>query len=364
MKYDHKLLFTPGPLTTSIQVKQSMMKDIGTRDTEFNDLVQSIRYNLLSIGNANPDTHSVLLLQGSGTYGVESVLTSVVHPKDKVLILENGAYGNRMAEICIKANIPFEIAHFSMVASLPVNELEDLIAKDDITHVAFIHCETTAGVMNDLISIMNLIKKHKKIAIVDAMSSFGGVPIDITELDIDYLITSSNKCLHGVPGVAIIFAKKSHLETCKNICHSLSLDLYEQYKYMDQNQGGFRFTSPTHVLLALDTALKELLKNGGITARHNHYRLLQEKIQASMKELGFETLVAKNQQSVIITTYLLPMHFDFDDFYLYMRKHGFLLYSGKLPDYQAFRIGNIGDLTKQNIEDMLACVRAYRKGEQ
>lgn len=361
MLYDQKLLFTPGPLTTSASVKQAMMKDIGTRDTAFNDLVQSIRGKLLTLGQTDTHTHSVVLLQGSGTYGVESVLSSTIAPTDKVLILENGAYGKRMAEICEKAHIPFEKKSFSMIRSLPLDEIEEDIRKHDITHVAFVHCETTAGVMNDLEGIMSIINKHKKISIVDAMSSFGGVPIPIKALDIDYLITSSNKCLHGVPGIAIIFAKKETIDSCKDICRSLSLDLYEQYRYMEEQNGAFRFTSPTQVLAALETAIDELIHTGGIEKRHQAYADLQKSIQKEMEALGFQTLVALKEQSAIITTYVIPDHFDFHDFYEYMKAHGFLLYSGKLPSYDAFRIGNIGEITQEDVNAMLACAASYVK---
>lgn len=361
MKSDQKILLTPGPLTTSMAVKESMLLDLGTRDTDYSILVQSIRKDLLELAHANMDTYSVVLLPGSGTYGVESVLTSTISSKSKVLILENGAYGKRMVEICKQASIPYQVESFSMIAALPAGAIEDLIANEEITHVAFIHCETTAGVLNDLASIMKIIHKYNKISIVDAMSSFASVDINLQELDIDYLITSSNKCLHGVPGIAIVYAKRNTLDSCKGICKSVSLDLYAQYKFMEENNGGFRFTSPTHVMLALQTAIQELKEYGGILARHQHYKKLQSMIQATMHELGFETLVDNEEQSPVITTYLIPNNFDFNDFYNYMKDHGFLLYSGKLPSYDAFRIGNIGEVTQNNIEIMLTLVKTYQK---
>lgn len=361
MKNAHKILLTPGPLTTSTTVKESMLIDIGTRDSDFNELVQSIRSDLLSLAHAKKETYTVVLLPGSGTYGVESVLTSVISKKDKVLILENGAYGKRMADICQQASIPYQVESFSMIQALPIDKIEQLIAQADITHVAFIHCETTAGVLNNLSELMKLVHKYQKKSIVDAMSSFASVEINMDELAVDYLITSSNKCLHGVPGIAIVYAKKDTLATCKGICKSLSLDLYAQYQFMEQNDGGFRFTSPTHVLWALQTAIKELKDSGGIPARNLHYQQLQTMIQDTMHSLGFKTLVNKLEQSFVITTFLIPNNFDFNDFYHYMKEHDFLLYSGKLPSYDAFRIGNIGEVTKKNIEDMLELVITYKK---
>lgn len=361
MYSDQKILLTPGPLTTSMFVKQAMLTDLGTRDQDYQELIQQIRLQLLNLAQADKERFCTVLLQGSGTYGIESVLTSVIRPLQKVLILENGAYGKRMQTICEKAGIPYEIKSYSMIASLPLAEIEKEVQRSDITHVAFIHCETTAGVMNDLPAIMRIIHKYHKISIVDAMSSFGSMPISLDDTDIDYLITSSNKCLHGVPGIAVIFAKKSSLETCSGISHSLSLDLYDQYKVMEEQSGSFRFTSPTHVLLALNAAIQELQQSGGIPARHAHYVQLQEMIQNKMQELGFQTLVRKEEQSPIITTYLIPPGFDFSDFYAYMKRCGFLLYSGKLPNYNAFRIGNIGHITSTDIQTMLSYAEMYCK---
>lgn len=356
-----RILLTPGPLTTSTAVKQAMQIDIGTRDQEFQDIVQDIRKNLLSLAHADDEKYSCILLQGSGTYGVESVLTSVIRPKDKVLILSNGAYGDRMEQICNIGNIPCEKISFSMIHALPINEIESYIAQEDITHVAYIHCETTAGVLNDMEAIQKLIKKHNKISIVDAMSSFGSMEIDVDSLDVDFMITSANKCLHGVPGICIIFAKKDILNSCKGICKSMSLDLYAQYQYMEQFHGSFRYTSPTHVLLALQQALYELNETGGIKERYKRYLTIQKKIRDAMYAQGFETLVDSKEQSPIITTYLYPEDFDFPAFYAYFKQNGFLLYNGKLPDINAFRIGNIGHIEDKDIQEFIKLLSTYKE---
>ncbi len=344
------ILLTPGPLTTSNVVKQSMQKDLGTRDKDYENLVEETRQLLLEIANADPLKYSVIFMQGSGTFGVESVLTSTIQPNEKVLILSNGAYGDRMGNICKQASVNYKLVQYSMVEKLNSQVIEKEISKSDITHVAYVHCETTAGVLNDIEEIQNLIHKYKKISIVDAMSSFASIPISINKLGVDYLITSSNKCLHGVPGLAIVFANKKHLSTCKNICHSLSLDLYSQYEYMEQHPGSFRFTSPTHVMLALNTAIKELISQGGIKARYFHYLEIQKLIHEVMSSHKFDTLVCKADQCPVITTFLYKQNFNFQDFYNYFKKNGFILYNGKLTDYDAFRIGNIGDITKNDIQ--------------
>ena len=213
--------------------------------------------------------------------------------------------------------------------------------------------------MNDLYRIQECIRSYHKISIVDAMSSFGSVPIAIADAGIDYLITSANKCLHGVPGVAIIFARKAHLDTCQHCAVSLSLDLYEQYRSMEETQGAFRFTSPTHVMLALQEALTTLITNGGIPARRKRYMHVQKELHDSMTKYGFHTLVEPDVQSCVITTYLCPKGFDFTHFYNFFKAHGFLLYAGKLPGIDAFRIGNIGEISDADILHFKKVLRMY-----
>lgn len=347
MEHFSKILLTPGPLTTSDKVKESMMVDYGTRDISYELIVAMVKDKILKIAHAT-NNYECILLQGSGTYGVESVLNSTIGKEEKVLILSNGAYGQRMANIMQKANKPYEIVEFSNIKSLYIAEIEKIIANSNSTHVAFIHSETTAGVLNDIVKISKIIKKYDKQIIVDAMSSFGGIDINVQQLDIDYLITSSNKCLHGVPGLSIIIAKKQSLDECKDKATSLSLDLYEQYLGMKNNT--FRFTSPTHVLSALNSAIDELIEIGGVNKRYETYLKYNKDIKEFMLLKGFKTLVDDNDQSMIITTYLMSDTFNFNNYYDYMKENGFLLYSGKLSNYNAFRIGNIGNISEEDID--------------
>ena len=359
MNTAQKVLLTPGPLTTSKSVKEAMLIDMGTRDSEYQNLVQEVRQTLLQLATANEAVYTCVLLQGSGTYGVESVLTSVVKQNEKVLILSNGAYGERMEQICKAAKVPYDNASYSMLYQYPLSEIEAQIARKDITHVAYVHSETTAGVLNDIKSIQELIHRYQKISIVDAMSSFASLPMSLDELDVDYLITSANKCLHGVPGLALIYAKRSHLDQCEGICPSLSLDLYAQYQTMEKGNGSFRFTSPTHVLRALKQAIGELTESGGIAARYERYLMIQKRIREAMLKHGFETLVPYSDQSPVITTYLCKEGFVFSDFYDYFKDNDYLLYSGKLPQYDAFRIGNIGEISDADVDRFITLLEAY-----
>lgn len=359
MEREQKILLTPGPLCTTAHVKEAMLVDLGTRDQEYTNLCDDVATKLLQIAQVSKEEFALVFLQGSGTYGVESVLTSTIGTDDKLLIIANGAYGQRMAQIAQKAHIKYELHEYSMLEALDMDTIEPLLQRDDVTHVSFIHHETTAGVLNDAQTIAKLAKLHHKVVIVDAMSSFGGIPICLDH--IDYLVTSSNKCLHGVPGIAIIFARIAHLQTCANYACSLSLDLYEQYEAFRKGNG-FRFTSPTHVMLALQMAIDEFLAAGGVMKRNERYRFLQSEITACMTSLGFPTLLKEEDQAPIITTFLIPDGFDFQAFYDAMKLQGILLYSGKLPSVQAFRIGNIGAITDQDLAKFKHAVVAYCKG--
>lgn len=354
--YKQKILLTPGPLCTSTTVKDAMHIDMGTRDQEYGSVIEHLQEDLLALANVSKDTFAVVFLQGSGTYGVESVLTSAIGSQYSVLILANGAYGERMKQIADHAGINYEYHSFDMLQQLPILEVEEIVRNSTCTHVAFIHNETTAGVLNDLEAISLIAKRYGKDVIVDAMSSFGGIPIDFT--NIDYLITSSNKCLHGVPGSAIIFARHENLLACKGNCKSLSLDLYSQYIAFSSGSG-YRFTSPTHVMLALAQAIEELKQSGGINHRYLRYCQLHQRIKDIMHIEGFQTLVPDTMQAPIITTFAIPKNFDFQAFYDYMKAQGILLYSGKLPGIEAFRIGNIGDLKDSDIDKLETYVQTY-----
>lgn len=352
------ILFTPGPLNTTAEVKQAMQIDLGTRDQEYMKLVKAIQASLLDLADADPAVYACTLLQGSGTYGVESILTTCIRKQDHLLILANGAYGQRMGLIAQKAGLPHTLITFDMLHPIPLDQAEDYIKGKEVTHVAFIHDETTAGILNPMKELYQLAARYHKQVIVDAMSSFGGIPISLRDTPIDYLITSSNKCLHGVPGVAILFSRISSLAKCAGNCPSLSLDLYEQYHVMNDS-GSFRFTSPTHVLLALAKALEELRESGGVSMRYQRYCTLQKRISGFMKELGFQTLIEPVDQAPIITTFLIPDTLSFPSLYAYLKERGILLYAGKLPGIEAFRIGNIGALSDADITYFMTCMKQY-----
>lgn len=354
-------LLTPGPLTTTDTVKQEMLVDRCTWDDDYKAVTQKIRRQLLELAHVSEDDYTAVLMQGSGTFGVESVLTSVVGDQDKVLICSNGAYGKRMTDICTHSRIPF--VHYAQdYDKVPdAAHMAQLLAQDSsITHVAMVHSETTSGILNDIQSVGKVVRDAGRTFIVDAMSSFGGVDIPVADWGIDFLVSSANKCIQGVPGFSFILCRRDKLLSSEGKARSLSLDLLDQWKGMEKD-GKWRFTSPTHVVLAFSKALDELEAEGGIPARHRRYaennRLLIEKMRA----MGFAPYIDGSRQGPIITTFFYPagVPFQFSEFYTYIKERGYVLYPGKLTDADTFRVGNIGEIYPEDIEKLASIIAGF-----
>ncbi|KRF56625.1 MULTISPECIES: 2-aminoethylphosphonate--pyruvate transaminase [Priestia] len=361
------LLLTPGPLSTTASVRETMLKDWCTWDDEYNNLVQDIRKRLVKLATAS-SLYTAVLMQGSGTFCVEAAIgTFVPRVEGKILIAANGAYGLRMVHMCEAIGINNTVYKVKETESFDTDVIERMLQEDeDITHVAVVHCETTTGILNPIEEVCCIAKRYNKMTIVDAMSSFGGIPMDIEQLQIDLLISSSNKCIQGVPGFGFVIAKTDELEKCKGNARSLSLDLYDQYKTMEKDKGKWRFTSPTHVVRAFYQALLELEEEGGVQGRFKRYRENQHLLVTGMRRLGFNTLLQSKQQSPIITSFLYPTYsfFTFQGFYQSLKKQGFVIYPGKVSQVDTFRIGNIGDVHKQDIERLLEAIHSTVKRKE
>ncbi|MBM3823146.1 MAG: 2-aminoethylphosphonate--pyruvate transaminase [Verrucomicrobia bacterium] len=355
-----KLLFTPGPLTTSLEVKREMLRDAGSWHFEFNAVVARIRKKLIDLAGLGHRSglYEVVLLQGSGTFGVEAVFATCIPPQGKVCVLANGAYGERILHMLQCLRIP-HLALRSAEDTPPDPRALDQILGDDkaITHVAMVHCETTTGILNPVVEIGGCVRRHQRSYIVDAMSSFGAVPVDFEAAGIDYLVTSANKCVEGVPGFSIVFARDAALRACEGWARSLSLDLLSQLKGFEKN-GQFRYTPPTHSILAFDRALHELEIEGGIQARGARYARNQAVLQEGMRKLGFRSYLPPKHQSFIITSFHYPEDpgFKFDTFYRHLSAQGFIIYPGKISLADTFRIGSIGRLFESDIRALLGAV--------
>jgi 2-aminoethylphosphonate-pyruvate transaminase len=354
-----KLLFTPGPLTTSLSVKEAMLHDAGSWHWEFNALVGEIRERLLHLAGVSRDEgYECIPLQGTGTFGVEAVFLTCIPPNGKVCVLANGAYGERMAQMLKHAQIDHLLLRTPEDTPNDPAALEDALVSDsDITHVAMVHCETTTGILNPIAEAGAVTRKHQRVFIVDAMSSFGAIPISFDHAGIDYLISSANKCIEGVPGFSFVICRRAALLACEGYARSLSLDLLGQLKGFEKN-GQFRYTPPTHAVLAFRQALDELEREGGVQARGARYQQNHRVLVQGMEKMGFRPYLAPKVQSYIITSFRYPSdpRFSFDEFYRRLSDKGFIIYPGKISQADTFRIGSVGRLFEADIRALLAAI--------
>jgi 2-aminoethylphosphonate-pyruvate transaminase len=355
------LLLTPGPLSTTKTVKAAMLRDWCTWDDDYKTIVQEVREKLVRLATDKTDRYTCILMQGSGTFSVEAIIGTAVPEKGKLLALPNGAYGDRIVQIAKTLKIPVVFNDSGELDPPDLKKLEETLQADQsITHVAVVHSETTTGMLNPIAEIGKIVKRHGKIFIVDAMSSFGGIPMDIEALDIDFIVSSANKCIQGVPGFGFIIARKDKLLQCKGQSRSLSLDLYDQWNTMENDKGKWRYTSPTHVVRAFYQALKELEEEGGIAKRTERYKANHRTLVDGMRGLGFRTLLPDAFQGHFITSFYSPesKKYDFKIFYDKLKTQGFVIYPGKVSKASAFRIGNIGDVCPADMEKLVKSIEA------
>ena len=351
------ILLTPGPLTTTLRTKLAMLKDWGSWDTDFIAITASVRSRLLDIVHGH-DTHTVVPLQGSGTFSVEAAVASVVPRDGHVLVLDNGAYCKRAAKLTQMMGRRASVVPHAEEDPVSPALLEQHLSTDaSITHVMLIHCETGTGVLNPLAEVAAVCQRHGKGLIVDAMSSFGALPIDAREVHFDALVAASGKCLEGVPGMGFVFVRKAVLERCAGHSQSLAMDLHDQWQYMEKT-GQWRFTPPTHVLVALAEAITQFVEEGGQPARLARYADNCRTLVDGMAVLGFKPFLDPEVQAPIIVTFHAPADpaYDFKRFYDAVKARGFILYPGKLTQVETFRVGCIGAIGRNEMREAVGAV--------
>jgi 2-aminoethylphosphonate-pyruvate transaminase len=351
------LLLTPGPLTTSKSVKAAMVHDWGSRDAEFLRLNREVLETLPRIVNAG-DGYVAVPLQGSGTFAVEAMLTTFVPLSGKCLVLINGAYGLRAKRILEIARRGVVVHQTAEDTPPDLGEVDRLLAGDpSITHVFAVHCETTSGILNPIEEIGALVRKHRRSLLVDAMSSFGALPLDLKKITFNAVAASSNKCLQGVPGLGFVICGSEALAKSKGNATTLVLDLHDQWLGFERT-GQYRFTPPIHVIVALHHALEEWKAEGGQSGRGRRYTENCRILMTGMRELGFHPLLPERLQAPIIATFHTPKDkaFVFQSFYDKLRDRGFVIYPGKLTVADSFRIGCIGQLEARHMRAALAAI--------
>jgi len=352
------LLLTPGPLTTSRTVKSVMLQDFCTWDDDYSSLVQEIRAELTRLAgghdadSSSGDELTAVLMQGSGTFSVEATIGTAVPRDGKLLVVNNGAYGARMAQIARRLDIACREISQRETEQADLRRIEAALEGDpSITHVAMVHCETTTGMLNPAAEAGALARRYGKSFILDAMSSFGGIPMTMASVGADWLISSANKCIQGVPGFGLVVTRRQAIEATKGQARSLSLDLYDQWREMEDKRGKWRYTSPTHTVRAFAQALQELRDEGGVEARHARYVENARRLVEGYGRIGFRALLTPDVRSPIITSFLYPSAgFSFDSFYAAMKRRRFVLYPGKISQAETFRVGTIGHVFPEDID--------------
>ncbi len=339
-------LLTPGPLTTSLAVKQAMLRDWGSWDDDFRAMTKTLRAKLIAMMGPGGEAFDCVPMQGSGTFAVESALGTLIPREAKTLVLANGAYGMRAA-LTLKY-LGREHVVLDKGDYLPPRgaEVAAILAADPaISHVVAVHCETSSGILNPLAEISDAVEAAGRKLLVDAMSSFGAIPVEPAQMRYEALVSSANKCIEGVPGFGFLLARKEALEAAKGIAQSLSLDAHAQWQTMNAT-GQWRFTPPTHTVAAFLEALRAHEAEGGVAGRGARYARNRDLVVAGMRDMGFETLLADRWLSPIIVTFFCPADpaFSFSRFYDLMKARGFIIYPGKLTRVDSFRIGCIGQL--------------------
>jgi 2-aminoethylphosphonate-pyruvate transaminase len=351
------ILLTPGPLTTSPATRQAMLRDWGSWDAAFNRMTGEICRDLLAIVSGQKDFVCVPM-QGSGTFSVEAALGSLVPRDAVVLVPNNGAYCTRLLKILERLGVASVELRLRDDEPASVARIEEMFRREPrITHVAQVHLETSAGLLNPLEDIAALCKQHGKSLIVDAMSSFGALPIDVSKGGIDAVISASGKCLEGVPGMGFVIVRRALLEASAGISRSLALDLHDQYTYMVKTTQ-WRFTPPTHVVAALRAALDQFIAEGGQPARGARYRRNCAALIEGMGSLGFKPFLDAAVQAPVIVTFHAPRDpaYDFKRFYEAVRDAGYVLYPGKLTEVETFRVGCIGAIDANEMHNAVAAI--------
>lgn len=356
----HPLLLTPGPLTTSARTRAALGRDWGSRDRAFITMSEQVRACLAALAGV-PATHVAVPIQGSGTTAVEAAVQTLVPPDGRLLVLINGAYGRRIAEIARRAGRSLAVCETAEDAAIePERVARQLDADPTITDVMLVHCETTSGILNPLEPIAAVVRNAGRRLLVDAISSFGAIPIDGALTPFTAMVGSANKGLESVPGLGFVIVARDHLADCAGHAASLTLDLHAQWQGFERD-GQWRFTPPVQVVAALAAALEQLAEEGGIAARHRRYERNCDTLIAGMQQYGFRPYLAAAVQAPVIVTFRMPPGgwFAFDRFYDFLHQRGIVIYPGKLTAEPSFRIGCIGAIGEAEIRRALAAIGAF-----
>ena len=352
-------LLTPGPLTTSFAVKEAMLRDWGSWDDDFRAMTREMRTRLLALLGKGADEFDCVPMQGSGSFAVEAMLGSFIPRDGKVLVLANGAYGQRSVQTLAYLGRDHVVLDKGDYLPPRGDEVAKILADDPlISHVVAVHCETSSGILNPVEEISEVTYAAGRKLLIDSMSAFGAIPLEVAQVRYEAMVSSANKCIEGVPGFGFVIARNSELEAARGNSHSLSLDVHAQWAHMNKT-GQWRFTPPTHVVAAFLEALRGHGAEGGVAGRGARYARNRDVIVEGMRGLGFETLLKDRWLSPIIVTFFCPAdeNFVFERFYQLMKAKGFIIYPGKLTIVGSFRIGCIGQMDEHVMRQVVSAAK-------
>lgn len=352
-------LMTPGPLTTAYDVKAAMLRDWGTWDKEFRLVTAELQQRILSLLDGEREHYACVPIQGSGTFAVEAMLGSFIPPEATTLILVNGSYGKRAAKILDYMGRAYQTHGHGELLPIRGADVTAILDRDaSLSHVFIVHCETSTGILNPLDEITAAVKAAGRKLLIDSVSAFGAMKVHFDHDVVEAVACSSNKCFEGVPGVGFVIARRAALDGPHH-AHSLSLDLHDQWHYMNQTQQ-WRFTPPTHIVVAFLEALRQHESEGGQPGRQARYQANCDALISGMRSLGFRTLIDEAWLSPLIVGFHAPAHpaYDFTRFYEGLKHRGFIIYPGKQTEIESFRIGCMGRLNPAIMKRFVTTVRA------
>jgi len=353
------ILLNPGPANTTEAVKLAMTKpDICPREREFGEVLMRVRNRVTEVVHRG-DTYTSVMFGGSGTAAVEAAIASAVPADGRLLVVDNGAYGTRMAEIARAYGIAYDVASFGVGGLPDPDQIERALAATRYTQLAIVHHETSTGMLNPVADIARLCRAHNVEIIVDAMSSYAGIPIDVEAVGIDFLVSSSNKCIQGMAGLGFVICRRDRLNAMRHVPgRSYYLSMAEQHRFLEKS-GQMQFTPPVQVVYALDQALTEFFAEGGVGARHARYVANWETLDSGMRSLGFRRLLPEANLSRILTAYIEPDHpnYSFDGMHDRLYARGFTIYPGKGAQRNTFRLANMGDVHPSDMRNFVDTMR-------
>ena len=346
------ILLNPGPVTLSQRVKKSLLRqDICHREPEFSDLQENIRRKLLQVYQLAPSNWAPVLVTGSGTSAVEAMLTSCVPKDGKVLVIENGVYGERMSEILRTYEIEHERSRSDWETAIDLSTVNKILSKKTYSHAAVVHHETTTGRLNNIKEISRLCEKHGTKLLIDGVSSFGAEEIPFGENPIVACAATANKCLHGVPGTSFVIISRKLAKDFIPPRRSVYLDLFKYLAAQDKSETPF--TQSVQSFYALDEALSEFFENGSLTGRHETYRNRMNTVSETLSSLGIESLLPEDSNSAVLKSFFIPPGKTYEGIHKSLKNMGFIIYAGQSHlKEKLFRISLMGDISEQDLNNL------------